>query len=87
MARNKTRHSIYGILYYDAFRQRSVASVSADSDKEALSILEKVLIKRKQTIDKSLNPEIIPTEYKTFKRGIYPKFDTLWLFPYLLRIA
>jgi hypothetical protein len=80
----KKKHTIYGILYYDIFRQCSVASVAADSDNAALSLLEKTLIKRKQTINKDLNQEIIITKYKAIRRGIYSKFDNSWLFPYLL---
>jgi hypothetical protein len=81
------KHTVYGILYYDIFRQCSVASVAADSDYEALNLLEKKLTKREQTINRNLNPEIIATKYKTLKKGLYPKFDSCWLFPYLLRKA
>jgi hypothetical protein len=84
---SKKMHTIYGILYHDMFKQCLVASVAADSGEEALGILEKTLMKRKQTINKDTDYEIIPTKNTTLRRGIYPKFDNSWLFPYLLKSA
>ena len=83
----KKIHIVYGIIYYDEFKQCSVASVAADSDGEALGILEKILEKRKQTINKDTSYDIIPTKNITLRKGIYPKFDNSWLFPYLLKSA
>jgi hypothetical protein len=83
----KKMHTIYGILYHDRFKQCTVASVAADSGDEALNLLEKTLIKRKQTINKDLGYEIIPTKDKTLRKGLYRKYDACWLFPYLLKRA
>jgi predicted Zn-dependent peptidase len=83
MIKKKT-HTIYGILYHDNFKQCTVASVAADSSDEALNLLEKILEKRKQTINKDLDYEIIPTKNTTLSKGLYRKYDTSWLFPYLL---
>lgn len=84
---DKKMHTVYGIVYHDKFKQCTIASVAADSYGEALGILEKTLIKRKQTINKDLGYEIIPTKDKTLRKGLYPKFDNYWLFPYLLKKA
>jgi hypothetical protein len=84
---NKKMHTVYGIIYFDMFKQCTVASVAADSGDEALGILEKILEKRKQTINKDLGFEIIPTKNTTLRRGVYRKYDTSWLFPYLLQSA
>ena len=83
----KKIHIVYGIIYYDEFKQCSVASVAADSDGEALGILEKILEKRKQTINKDLSYEIMPTKNTTLRKGLCRKYDTNWLFPYLLKSA
>jgi hypothetical protein len=86
MIKKKT-YTVYGILYHDNFKQCTVASVAANSGDEALNLLEKTLIKRKQTINKDLSSEIIATKYQTLRKGLYRKYDTSWLFPYLLKIA
>jgi hypothetical protein len=72
-------YNIYGILYDDALGERSIAVASAESDDEALGMLEKSLVEDKgyERMKGDLNAEIILTEFSSPKKGLIFGFDRL----------
>lgn len=70
-------YNIYGILYNDALGERSIAVAAAESDDEALGMLEKSIVEEKdyEKMKGDLNAEITLTEFKSYKKGLIFKFD------------
>jgi hypothetical protein len=79
MKKEHTEYPIYGILYDDAVGDRSVALSAAESNEEAVGMLEKALVEGKgyERMKGDLNAEVIDTGFKTSKKGLIFGFDVL----------
>ena len=79
MKKEKTEYNIYGILYDDVTKQRTHATVAAESDEEGIGMLEKSLVDGKgyEFMKGSLNAEAMDTGFKTSKKGIVFGYDEL----------
>lgn len=74
-----TEYNIYGLIYKDAFENETVAVFAAESDKEAIGMLEESLIKDKgyEYLKNRLDAKAIKTDYKASKKGIVFGYDSL----------
>jgi len=72
-------YNIYGILYKDFLGRKVGAAVSAESDKEAIRILEKAVVDGKgyKRMKGNLDAETMDTRFKTSKKGLVFGYDFL----------
>ena len=73
----KEVYTVYGILYYDDIKQRSVAVAAAKTGDEAISMLEEALVEGKgyRFMKGQLNADAIDTGHKSSKKGLVFGFD------------
>jgi len=77
MKKEEANYPIYGILYDDDIRRRSVAVAAAKTDEEAIGMLEKALVEGRgyEHMRGQLNADAIDTGFKASKEGLIFGFD------------
>jgi hypothetical protein len=75
--KEEVKYTIYGILYDDDIRRRSVAVAAAKTDEEAIGMLEKALVEGMgyEHMRGQLNADTIDTGFKASKEGLIFAFD------------
>jgi hypothetical protein len=73
-------YTIYGIIYMDRTKNNAIATVSANSGKEACSLLEKAIkdyygYRDNEKLD--MQPVAYETKFKTSDKGLIFGYDSL----------
>lgn len=73
----KKEYSVYGILYDNDIKQRSVAVAAEESGEQAINLLEKALVEGKgyEHMKGQLDADAIDTGFKCSKKGLIFGFD------------
>jgi hypothetical protein len=75
--KKEAKYTVYGILYDDDIKQRSLAVVAEESDEKAINELERALVEGRgyEHMKGQLNAEAMDTGFKTSKKGLIFGFD------------
>lgn len=75
---NPVEYTIYGLFYKDGPGTNAVATVAAENDKEAISMLEKAFSEAEMNFLRwPTNTVAEDTGYKTSKKGIIYAYDSI----------